>query len=344
MTIRREHGGNSDQAAAQFGHDANDMLDLSTGISPRAYPAADVTAQSWNQLPSHSQLGTCLAAARHAYHVPEQLGIMAGAGTQSLLQFIPSLLPRSGTVWIDEPTYNEHRPAWEAAGHQVITGGANIVKAQSAVIVAPNNPTGKFAPDAIMATAKQTAATGGILLIDGAFAMPAAADPAAGDLLAALAAFPHVVHLRSFGKFFGMAGLRLGFAIGAAASIDKLQGCVGPWAVSSVALDIGSTALNDSAWQAQHGQFLRQQTEQLQMVLTRANLTIIGGTTLFQTIQTGKGITFMTILPKRQFGRANFHKCPIYYDLAFLQMRLISSVFRNRCIIGVKRPISDAIG
>ena len=112
---RREHGGNSDQAAAHFGHDANDMLDLSTGISPRAYPAADVTAQSWNQLPSQSQLNTCLAAARSAYDVPEQLGIMAGAGTQSLLQFIPSLLPRGAAVWIDAPTYNEHRPAWEAA-------------------------------------------------------------------------------------------------------------------------------------------------------------------------------------------------------------------------------------
>ena len=285
---RREHGGNSDQAAAHFGHDANNMLDLSTGISPRAYPMADVTAQSWNQLPSHSQLDTCLAAARRAYEVPEQLGIMAGAGTQSLLQFIPSLLPRGGIVWIDEPTYNEHRPAWEAAGHQVITGDANLGKAQSAVIVAPNNPTGKFVHDAIMATAKQTATTGGIMLIDGAFAMPAAADPAAGDLLDALAAFPHVVHIRSFGKFFGMAGLRLGFAIGAAVHLDQLQRCVGPWAVSSVALDIGNTALNDTAWQAQHNQFLRQQTEQLQMVLTRANLKILGGTTLFQTIKTSR--------------------------------------------------------
>ena len=310
MTSRREHGGNSDQAAAHFGHDANDMLDLSTGISPRAYPAADVTAQSWNQLPSHSQLDRCLAAARRAYDVPEQLGIMAGAGTQSLLQFIPSLLPRGGTVWIDEPTYNEHRPAWEAAGHQVITGDANSGKAQSAVIVAPNNPTGKFAPDMIMATAKQTATTGGILLIDGAFATPAAADPAAGDLLAALAAFPHVVHLRSFGKFFGMAGLRLGFAIGGAAHIDQLQRCVGPWAVSSVALDIGSTALNDTAWQAQHGQFLHQQTEQLQMVLTRANLTIMGGTTLFQTIQTSRAHHLHDHLAKAAIWTRKFSQMP----------------------------------
>ena len=78
-----------------------------------------------------------------------------------------------------------------------------------------------------MATAKQTAATGGIMLIDGAFAMPAAADPAAGDLLDALAAFPHVVHLRSFGKFFGMAGLRLGFAIGAAVTWTNCNAALG---------------------------------------------------------------------------------------------------------------------
>ena len=306
----REHGGNSDQAAAHFGHDANDMLDLSTGISPRAYPTADVPAQSWNQLPSHSQLDTCLAAARRAYEVPEKLGIMAGAGTQSLLQFIPSLLPRGGMVWIDEPTYNEHRPAWEAAGHQVISGDANLGKAQSAVIVAPNNPTGKFVHDAIMATAKQTAATGGIMLIDGAFAMPAVADPAASDLLGALVAFPHVLHIRSFGKFFGMAGLRLGFAIGAAVHMDQLQRCVGPWAVSSVALDIGNTALNDIVWQAQHSQFLRQQTEQLQMVLTRANLKILGGTTLFQTIQSSRANQLHDHLAKAAIWTRKFSQMP----------------------------------
>ena len=306
----REHGGNSDQAAAHLGHDANNMLDLSTGISPRAYPTADVTAQSWNQLPSQSQLDTCLAAARRAYEVPEKLGIMAGAGTQSLLQFIPSLLPCGGIVWIDEPTYNEHRPAWEAAGHQVITGDANLGKAQSAVIVAPNNPTGKFVHDAIMATAKQTAATGGIMLIDGAFAMPAAADPAASDLLGALVAFPHVVHIRSFGKFFGMAGLRLGFAIGAAVHMDQLQRCVGPWAVSSVALDIGNTALNDTVWQAQHSQFLRQQTEQLQMVLTRANLKILGGTTLFQTVKTSRANHLHDHLAKAAIWTRKFSQMP----------------------------------
>ena len=161
-----------------------------------------------------------------------------------------------------------------------------------------------------MTTAKQTAATGGIMLIDGAFAMPAAADPAVGDLLAALAAFPHVLHLRSFGKFFGMAGLRLGFAIGAPDHIDQLQQRVGPWAVSSVALDIGSAALNDTAWQAQHGQFLRQQTEQLQMVLTRANLKILGGTTLFQTIHTSRAHHLHDHLAKAAIWTRKFSQMP----------------------------------
>ena len=86
---RREHGGNSDQAAAHFGHDASDMLDLSTGISPRAYPAADVTAQSWNQLPSHSQLDTCLAAAQRAYDVPEQTRHHGGGGNTKPFAIYP---------------------------------------------------------------------------------------------------------------------------------------------------------------------------------------------------------------------------------------------------------------
>ena len=86
---RREHGGNSDQAAARFGYDARDMLDLSTGISPRAYPAADVAAQSWNQLPSQSQLDTCLAAAQRAYDVPERAGHHGGGGNAKPFAIYP---------------------------------------------------------------------------------------------------------------------------------------------------------------------------------------------------------------------------------------------------------------
>jgi len=322
--IWREHGGNSDQAAAQFGHNADDMLDLSTGISPIAYPAATISAQSWNQLPSQSQLDRCLAAARSAYDVPHNLAIMAGAGTQSLLQVIPSLGPMSGNVWIAEPTYNEHRPAWVSSGYDVISGNTAPDAAQSAVFVAPNNPTGLIdrvgiadmttrRPNARPNTGTDTdtgAGAGGLILIDGAFALPAAADTGASDLLHEFSADPHVIHLRSFGKFFGMAGLRLGFAIGAPESIAKLQARIGPWAVSSAALDIGTAALNDHAWQAQHGEFLEGQAERLKGLLASTGLTILGGASLFQTVQTPDAEALHTHLAKAAIWTRKFSQSP----------------------------------
>ncbi len=344
--IWREHGGNSDQAAAQFGHNADDMLDLSTGISPIAYPAATISAQSWNQLPSKSQLNRCLAAARSAYDVPHNLAIMAGAGTQSLLQVIPSLGPMSGNVWIAEPTYNEHRPAWVSSGYDVISGNTAPDDAQSAVFVAPNNPTGLIdrvgiadmttrrpnarpdtrpntRPNTNTDTGPNTDAgagagagtdidtdTGGLILIDGAFALPAAADTGASDLLHEFSADPHVIHLRSFGKFFGMAGLRLGFAIGAPELIAKLQARIGPWAVSSAALDIGTAALNDHAWQAQHGVFLEGQAERLKGLLASTGFTILGGTSLFQTVQTPDAEALHTHLAKAAIWTRKFSQSP----------------------------------
>ena len=287
---QREHGGDSDQAALSFGHGAGEMLDLSTGISPIAYPADNIPASAWNRLPSQTQLDKCLAAARRAYAVPDHLDIMAGSGTQSLLQFIPHLVVPDGPVFIEQPTYNEHRPAWESAGHQTLSGVDVAIaqhKCKSYVFVAPNNPTGDDDRVGIQRVAQRCGSAGGFVLIDGAFAMPKAADPIHTSLIDALENQPHVVHLRSFGKFFGMAGLRLGFAIGAPKLISQLSQNAGPWAVSSVALEIGAAALDDTLWQRRHGQFLNAQSKRLKHLLLGAGLPLRGGTELFQTIQHG---------------------------------------------------------
>ena len=285
---QREHGGDIDQIASRFKHDVTDILDLSTGISPIAYPARNVLAECWNRLPSQSQLERCLSAARQAYDVPNHLSIMAGAGTQSLLQFIPKLIVPNGLVWIEQPTYNEHCPAWEAVGHNVLScmdDNKGVENCKSFVFVMPNNPTGDEDRMKIIKLAQQSAERGGIVLIDGAFSMPRSADELAASLIHELADHANVIHLRSFGKFFGMAGLRLGFAIGAPNLIDQLSRDAGPWAVSSIALEIGAEALDDKFWQHCHGQFLTAQSKRLRGILINADLPIRGGTTLFQTIQ-----------------------------------------------------------
>ena len=59
-----------------------------------------------------------------------------------------------------------------------------------------------------------------------------------------------MIVLRSFGKFYGLAGLRLGFALGAAAEIAPLAELAGPWPASGPALAAGSAALPDAGWRA----------------------------------------------------------------------------------------------
>ncbi len=285
---QREHGGNIDHAAINFGHESDDMLDLSTGISPVAYPCGDISAMSWQRLPTQSEMDQCLAAARRAYDVPPELAIMAGSGTQSLLQAIPHLVTADGPVWIAGPTYNEHAPAWQVAGHDVTDTQTLPAAASSAVIVAPNNPTGDFAGDSIISTAKALADRRGILLIDGAFTTPSAANISANDdtsLMRQLANQSNIIHLRSFGKFFGMAGLRLGFAIGPSDIIGALIKWAGPWAVNSAALSIGTIALDDTLWQQRHGRFMQQQAGRLLVMMESHGFKIRGGTCLFLTIE-----------------------------------------------------------
>lgn len=276
--VVREHGGNVAAAALRYG--VEDMVDLSTGISPVSYPASPVLAAEWQALPTEAALGKCLNAARRHYIVPEALDIMAGPGTQALLQMVPTLL-QPDTVWIKQPTYNEHVPAWQQAGHEVCDGGNLPANARHAVIVAPNNPTGEAEIDVIVACAAEIHHRKGMLLIDGAFS-----DGVFGEaLLAAMRDNPSVIHLRSFGKFFGMAGLRLGFAIGRADLVAAFSNRAGPWAVNAAALRIGAEAMADQDWVDAHHKWLACQTSRLAALLRACGLKNLGGTCLFQTIE-----------------------------------------------------------
>ncbi|MDA7599897.1 pyridoxal phosphate-dependent class II aminotransferase [Alphaproteobacteria bacterium] len=289
-TQAREHGGNIDAAAMRYG--MPDMLDLSTGISPIAYPASPITADALQALPTDTALADCLDAAREFYNVPEFLDLVAGSGTQMLLQSAPAMIrahkrkeneaPPAGSVWIKTPSYNEHAPAWLAAGCNVVDGDALPPEAMFAVIIAPNNPTGEYDPAAIVDCAEALQERGGCLVIDGAFID----NDAGADLFDRLGDNPAVIHLRSFGKFFGMAGLRLGFAIGQPDIIAKFIQHLGPWALSSPALSIGAKALGDRVWAEDHQQWLAAQSARLVRLLGLYNLSILGGTSLFQTIDT----------------------------------------------------------
>ena len=288
----REHGGNIDVASAKYGFATDEMLDLSTGISPFTYPLPPVTSDALQPLPTAAMLDACAKTARHAYGVPDTLNVTVGAGTQAFLQIIPRLA-KAGTVWIRQPTYNEHAHCWVDAGHHIVDGDVMPDEADHAVIVFPNNPTGDRYAD-LPDLASNIERKGGLLIIDGAFL-----DNAEGaEILAELSAFSCVIHLRSFGKFFGLAGVRLGFAIASQIHCDSLLSMLGPWAVNNVALIAGVTALHDQAWIESHKDILERQSDRLVKLLAGANLDIIGGTFLFQTIRDADALSLHEHLAK----------------------------------------------
>jgi cobalamin biosynthetic protein CobC len=267
------HGGDLGAIRRRFPEAPQPWIDLSTGINPVAYPVAQLPPEIWSRLPTREALQALLAAAARRYGVPDPATIVAAPGTQALIQLLPRLMPTS-RVAIVGPTYAEHELSWRRAGHDtavvpdiVDASGADIV-----VVVNPDNPTGRlFDPRTLRAV--ETA----LLVVDEAFIdfLPAEAS-LAGDLP------DNTVVLRSFGKTYGLAGVRLGFAVAEARLAQRLKDELGPWAVSGPALAIGRMALGDEGWLQATAALLADDQKRLDALLAAAGFTILGGSTLFR--------------------------------------------------------------
>ncbi len=279
-----QHGGDPGDAQTDLSRPDLAWLDLSTGINPHPWPVPDALRDvGWTRLPSRADRERLIWAARTAYGVPPGLAIAAAPGTQSLIQWLPRIAPE-GVSAVLGPTYGEHAAAWRLAGRAVmeIEGLAAWPDgARHLVVVNPNNPDGRVIPRADLIVAARTcAARGGWLVVDESFAD---ADPVqslvghAGDL--------PVVVLRSFGKFYGLAGLRLGFAVALPRIADALERALGPWAVSGPALAIGAAALADRAWADVMRARLREEAPALDGVLAAAGLVPAGGTSLYRLVR-----------------------------------------------------------
>lgn len=275
------HGGNLTAASETFGVPPEGWLDLSTGINPACYPKTEISENALRMLPIPGDIATLLDAARQFYRAPSQSQIIAAPGTQAVLQNLPLLYP-GRKIRVLSPTYSEHRHSWEQAGNEVIaaTEFDALAAADIAIVVNPNNPDGRtYAPEDLLTLAQQVE----LLIIDEAFC----------DGSPELSVVPHlsghnILVLRSLGKFFGLAGLRLGFVIGNEAITEPLLERLGPWAVSGPAIEIGSRALSDTAWIARMQESLKNQSARLNEMLAAHQLAIHGGTELFTLIETAR--------------------------------------------------------
>ena len=277
------HGGDLAFATAFYGIPSGGWLDLSTGINPTPYPAAQITADQLGRLPDGVALGRLLAAARAAYGVPAGVRLVATPGTELAIRLVPLVAP-AGSVAVVGPTYGSHEDTWRNAGRPVhVVGDLTEVPVEATILVVgnPNNPDGRtFAPSQLADLARGLAGRGGLLVVDEAFA-DVAPDV---SLVGTLADLPAIV-LRSFGKFHGLAGLRLGFVAGSPPIVAGLAAILGDWSVSSPALTVGAAALSDDAWRAAARKSLSRQNRELRAVLIRHRLAIRGGTDLFVLIE-----------------------------------------------------------
>lgn len=273
------HGGGLEAAAHRFGVPKDRWLDLSTGINPHAYPLPPVDVADWLRLPEGSADIRLREAAAAAYRAPGIECVAAAPGSQALIQWLPRLWPRA-RVGVLGPTYAEHAACWRAAGHAVdeLTGD-DWDPADYDVLVAvnPNNPDGRaLRPQDLLAWKDRLAPARPLLVVDEAFA-----DVAPDLSLAPWAGEDNLVVLRSFGKFYGLAGARLGFALAHPALAERLRRAFGPWCVPGPVGAIATRALGDADWADAMRKRLADEAAHLKRILIANGLDVIGATSLY---------------------------------------------------------------
>lgn len=261
-TKRPEHGGNIDAFCARYGYDRDRVLDLSTGISPWCWPISSVPENVWQHLPSSD---TQLLDAASGYYRCETENVLPVAGSQAAIETLPLLAAVNSCIAVPETGYAEHGYCWARAGHKVVRyQGLDQLKVlvnsgalHYALVINPNNPgTEQYSPEQLLPVARQLAAASGMMIVDEAFV-----DAIPELSLARYAASESLLVLRSIGKFFGLAGLRLGFVIGPTDWIDRLNVHSGLWSVSGPALWLGARMLSDSLWIERQTKRLRLESE-----------------------------------------------------------------------------------
>jgi cobalamin biosynthetic protein CobC len=277
------HGGDLDAARKLFPGAPEPFLDLSAGINPYHYPIPQFSDDALTRLPQADALAGLLGAAAKAYGAPSLAHVVAGPGSQILATQTAFLLAR-GRASILAPTYSEYGRVAELAGHNVVEMAevGQLADARIAIVVNPNNPDGRIVPkDTLLALADRLRKRGGLLLVDEAF-MDVGPD---GTSLCEYVEQENIVVLRSFGKFYGLPGLRLSFAIAAPAIAARLATALGPWPVSSAATAVGAEALADVPWPEAARKALAETAVRLDALLARAGLSPIGGTSLFRLVR-----------------------------------------------------------
>jgi len=289
-----EHGGKIRRAAQHYGIPLSDWLDLSTGINPNGWPVPELSAAVWSRLPEDEDE---LETAAGDYYCSKSL--LAVAGSQAAIQALPTLRTPC-QVNIIHPGYAEHAHAWQNAGHRVILTSAEDIEAviqytDVLVLIHPNNPDGQvYLTQQLQHWRSQLAARGGWLVVDEAFM-----DSTPHHSLAPDCPQAGLIVLRSLGKFFGLAGARVGFVCAEADLLIRLRAQLGPWSISTAARWVATQALQDRVWQERTRRTLQTDSVKLQRMLTKNGLAPDGVCSLFQWMHTPQAEAIHRVLAQK---------------------------------------------
>ena len=260
-----QHGGDIDLAIKKYGGQRADWIDLSTGINRTSYPWQESVKVELRDLPSSKLLMGLEKAASRAYKVAEGTDTAAVQGAQQIISLLPICLKNYNSVAILGPTYNEYEKAFKSSGikAETVSEVSKLSSSDIAIIVNPNNPTGKVIAEEILDDLSKKVR---ILIIDESFKMFSSRR---------IQKFDNVIQINSLGKFFGLAGVRLGFVSGPSDFIKSVRGMLGPWPVSSIAAEIGKIALNDKTWISQMEKILLEGSNVLHRACNTKNWKLI---------------------------------------------------------------------
>ncbi len=279
------HGGALDLMRARFPQAPEPWIDLSTGINPWPYPLDSSQPETLQRLPTATATATCRNAMAETFGAPAEC-VLPIPGSELLIRLLPTLLrPRRGTrVAITRPTFADHAKVWRAAGCRVIETPDPLDALASTdfvVLCNPNNPDGRvWNPDRLEAARTVLAERGGWLIVDEAYA-----DVRPDLSMAAGGGRAGLILLRSFGKFFGLPGLRLGALMAPWDTLETVRQCLGVWSVSGPALAAGAQAYRDRGWQQDTRHRLATARARLDAVLNAADLRVVGGVELFRFVE-----------------------------------------------------------
>lgn len=285
------HGGDWAGYRAEFGRDA---LDFSANVSPLGLPAG-VAAAITAALPMADRypdplcraLRTKLAAAEGV----DTAQILCGNGAADLIYRL-ALALRPRRALLPAPTFAEYAAALETVDCDVqrfllreendfaVTDGfvdAIDDSTDAVFLCQPNNPTGQLtALPLVEQILRRCTACGTLLVVDECFLdfLPDHALHTAKGLLGE----GNLVILKAFTKLYGMAGVRLGYALSAdTALLEQMQACGQPWGVSSLAQAAGLAALEETAYVEKVRALIAEQRPRLTAGLRALGLRVLDG-------------------------------------------------------------------